>query len=430
MKKSFFVFIVFFSFCTGLLSQGVFEYSVHVTGSGNAGLPDVRVWLEELNTGIKIWKYTDRMGDAVFYPPAGSWSLNLEGLPGYKEFDLQEGVRGQGSVTVFYDLAEIRAEEQIREKRKQIALTPIRQQGKTPSMPPADSCILKVKLLTVANRPVADIAVDVVSVKNSFILSKNTNRSGLADFIVPVGERYAIDVDGVKNFSLTRLLNRSGVITVSLEYEPTLITEIVNNDTVTQQITPETRATSSRSLFVLTVFNEDGGLLADDNVYLHEIGSNRVFRAKTDQNGRAAFLIPNGSKYLLHFDYARDVDVYNFTTVRGIGNTEAQIIYRPDPRLRYPEQYIPAPDELFYEEFQDFVTKQLPEPAEKVGLFSGWGNNKVNAGSRHAVLDIGISVTSDVEKVREISGVNLSFVIDRSGSMAGYNRIEALRSRW
>ena len=408
-------------------SQASFEYEVRVIGKGNAGQSNVKVWLEEKNTHEKITKNTNYLGCAVFVVGEGYWSLNLTGLTNYKEFNVGERVHGKGSVTVFYDLARIRANQEFREKRGRMTFREVTQKTAPGRMPPSDSCILRVQLLNADNRPVPGIPVDVVSVKHGIKISGTTPRSGMAAFTVPLGGRYAVDVEGVKNFEITKELNRQGIITVNLEYEPTIISETVVNDTVIQQITKDTRATTARSLFGLNVVDEGKNPVRNDAVYLHEIGSNRVFRGMTDDQGKAVFLLPNGSKYMLHFDYQRDVDVYNFVTVTGRGSTQGQVMYRPDPALKYPERYIPAPEELFVESFKSFITRQLPEPEDKVGIFPKWGNNRINSKSRHAVLEIGISVSQDIDKVREIEGINIGFVIDRSGSMAGYDRIESLK---
>lgn len=410
-----------------LSAQTNFEYVVTVVGSSNSKLPQVKVWLQEMNTGERIVKFTDQFGKVTFQPTAGYWSLNLEGLHNYTEFELSENEQGRGTVSIHYDLVQIRAEQDFLEKRKNTAFKNLTKERKIPVYPPRDSCILKVRLLNADNRPVEGIPVNAVSVQHQLIISNVTSRNGEVAFMVPVGGLYAIDVAEAKNFSFSGQLTREGIVTLGLTYEPTLITEKNVNDTITQVINSQTKATSARSLFTLTVLDENRDRAAYENVYLHEIASNRVFKARTDSEGRAVFLIPNGCSYLLHFDYQRDVDVFNFKTVRGIGNSSAQIFYNPDPRLRHPEMYIPAPNDLFFVEFQNFISRQLPEPEKKVQAFNRWGNSRVNRKSKYTVLEIGISVTKDREKIRSQSEVDLCFVIDRSGSMAGYNRIESLK---
>lgn len=413
---------------TGMLpAQARFEYIVTVVGSSNAKMPNVKVWLQETQTGTRIVKYTDQSGKVTFNPAAGYWTLNLEGLHNYTEFELAENEEGRGSVTIHYDLAQIRAEQDFLEKRKNTTFKTFVQNRKVPPYPPKDSCILKVKLQHHNDRPVEGIPVSVVSVQHQLIISSVSGRNGEVAFMVPIGGLYAVDVGEAKNFSFSGQMVREGVMTLGLTYEPTLISEKNVNDTITQIVTRETRATSARSLFELTVLDENGSKAANENVYLHEVGSNRVFKTKTGFDGKAVFLIPNGSSYLLHFDYLRDVDVFSFKTVKGIGNSSAQLHYIPDPRLKHPEMYIPKPDELFFVDFQNFINRQLPEPEKKVQAFNRWGNNKVNRKSKYAVLEIGISVTRNKDKIRNESEMDLCFVIDRSGSMAGYNRIESLK---
>ncbi|HHN47880.1 MAG TPA: hypothetical protein ENN08_02935, partial [Bacteroidales bacterium] len=162
---------------------------------------------------------------------------------------------------------------------------------RVPAYLPHDSCILKIRLLNPDKRPVAGIRVHAVSVKHALHITAITGRNGEAGFVVPLGGLYAIDLDEVKNFSFTNPVERPGISTIELAYEPTLISEINRNDTITQTITAKTRATSARSLFEMIVSDPGGALLAGENVFLHEVGSNRVFKAVTDAEGKAAFLI-------------------------------------------------------------------------------------------------------------------------------------------
>ncbi|MCD4666106.1 MAG: VWA domain-containing protein [Bacteroidales bacterium] len=409
-------------------TQSEYTYSVLVTGRGGTGLNGIKVWLKEKNSGQKIIKYTNYLGKAVFKVPKGYWSLNLPGLPNYDEVELKGNEFGSRSISIPYYKKKIEDETRILELRPATSFSEFIQDNIKITMPVADSCFVVIKLHDLNKRPVKNISVSLIGVDYGIILKTETNSSGKANFYVPKGVRYAIDVDGMENFAFTQKLRHAGVQTVTLEYQPTFITENNRNDTITQVITEPVKPTSARTLAEIFVLNEYGDPLPQESVYLMNIATNEMYLASTDDNGKANILLPNGYKYLLHFTYKKDVDVLNLTTIKGTNTLRYVVKYIPDPKLEHPENYIPGPGELYLEEFENFITKQFPDPKEKkVGVFLNWSNNKINAKSKEAVLEIGFVTTSNPSFIQNKTQVNVAFVIDMSGSMAGYNRIESLK---
>jgi len=413
---------------TAVYSQENYFYEITIVGKRNSPLSGVKVWLKDKNSGITILRYSDYAGKVRFDIPPGHWSVNLEGLPNYDEIELKGHEFGQRSLTLSYDKEKIEEESRIINLRSSVQFTELVQQKVTSQMPEKDSCIVKVKLYDSDNRPVKKSSVQLVGADYALLFRGKTNAHGVAAFQVPKGIRYAIDVDEMENFGFTQMLDYSGVQTVSLEYQPTNIVETIINDTISQDLQKPIRATTARTLAEIFVMDTYGDPLPDENVYLQNVKTNEVYVAKTDESGIANFLLPRSHKYLLHFDYKRDVDVLNLTHVRGINNLQYQVKYIPDPKLQYPENFIPKPDELFLTEFENFIEKQFPDPKEKKAvIFLNWGNKKVNKKSKEAVLEIGFATTSDEQYIQNKVDVNVAFVIDKSGSMAGYDRIESLK---
>ncbi|MEZ5197565.1 MAG: VWA domain-containing protein [Bacteroidales bacterium] len=415
-------------FALSVNAQGDYTYTVLVKGNNGSGLVGVKVWLKEKNSGQKIIKYTNSQGTVIFKVPVGYWSLNLNGLPNYDEVELKGNEFGKRSISLSYDKETNDDEARIAELRPGVPLYEIIQKEVNNSIPASDSCIVVVKLRDLNNRPVRNTDVSLVGVDIGILLKGETDYTGLARFYVPKGIRYAIDVDGIKNFAFTQLLKRAGVQTITLEYEPTKITENNINDTITQILTKPFKPTSARSLAEIFVWDPNGDPYPQEPVFLTNITTNETYLAKTDDEGKAIFLLPNGFKYMLHFLYKKDVDVLNLTTTHGTHSLQYKVKYIPEPKLEHPEDFIPKPEELFLKEFENFIVKQFPDPKEKkVGLFLNWGNNKVNEKSKEAVLEIGFSTTSDPSFIKNKTEINVAFVMDISGSMAGYNRIESLK---
>jgi len=428
MKRIAICIVISLFIVTTAYSQGNYFYEITIVGKRNSLLSGVKVWLKDKNSGITILRYSDYSGKVRFDIPPGHWSVNLEGLPNYDEIELKGHEIGQRSLTLSYDKEKIEEETRIINFRSTVHFTEIYQEKVSSRTPAKDSCIVKIKLYDLDKRPVKKSSVSLVGADFSIIFKGKTNSLGIATFHVPRGIRYAIDVDDMMNFGFTQKLDYSGVQTVSLEYQPTYIIETNTNDTIIQDLQKPIRATTARTLAEIFVMDIYGDPIPDENVFLQNIKTNEVYIAKTDNSGIANLLLPRGSKYLLHFDYKHDVDVLNLTHVQGINNLQYQVKYIPDPKLQYPENFIPKPDELFLTEFESFIEKQFPDPKEKkAGVFLNWGNNKVNERSKEAVLEIGFATTGDEQYIQNKVEVNVAFVIDKSGSMAGYDRIESLK---
>ena len=85
---------------------------------------------------------------------------------------------------------------------------------------------------------------------------------------------------------------------------------------------------------------------------------------------------------------------------------------------------IPQPDEIVVEEYFNYHTHNLPMPEGNlaVGLDLRWGNNQVSPTSNEAVLQIGLA-TRPKEAYLNSPPVNISLVIDKSGSMSAEGRL-------
>ncbi len=85
---------------------------------------------------------------------------------------------------------------------------------------------------------------------------------------------------------------------------------------------------------------------------------------------------------------------------------------------------IPQPDEIVVEEYFNYHTHNLPLPEGNlaVGLDVRWGNNQVSPTSNEAVLQIGLT-TGRKEAYLNSPPVNISLVIDKSGSMGAEGRL-------
>ncbi|HEX8738350.1 MAG TPA: VWA domain-containing protein [Pyrinomonadaceae bacterium] len=110
-----------------------------------------------------------------------------------------------------------------------------------------------------------------------------------------------------------------------------------------------------------------------------------------------------------------------------ISNSQNQIqrnsnYYEP-PRINFK-----LPDEVAVEEFVNYHRHRLPLPksGQSVALDARWGNSEISASQREAVLQIGFT-TSEVTERTDLRPVNLSLVIDKSGSMAESDKMSRVK---
>ncbi len=95
--------------------------------------------------------------------------------------------------------------------------------------------------------------------------------------------------------------------------------------------------------------------------------------------------------------------------------------------MRSGQFQAPHPSEIIIEEYYNYHTHQIPLPrkGEAVNLDIRWGNNKVISNSQEVYLQIGI--TTPHISTQEAPPVNISLVIDKSGSMSSDNRMHYAR---
>jgi hypothetical protein len=341
---------------------------------------------------------------------------------------MPEGDRkGRSQLSITYNPARYASQNEIKPDRSTLVFTVTDQTGRQYNTPETGKALLRVKVTGLSGyTPGVHLPISLVQLSNAMRFVQRTDSYGMAEFMIPSGLEYEVDIDGIQDYAHISIPKRSGFeMGYGLRYEPTNIKETVRNDTIIQQVPESTKdGTSARVFTTIVVKNAKDA----ENVYLNELKGTSVYWARTNKLGVALFMLPLGKKYMIHFDFQRDVDVVDLTQTTGIGKYEKRLSYNPDPRLQYPLQYIPTPDRLLLNDFNDFLKRQLPEPEgdRKIDFFAHWGNG-INANSKEALLEIGFT-TMRGDKLRRMgSPVNVSFVIDKSGSMAGYERIETLR---
>ncbi|MFI5384835.1 MAG: VWA domain-containing protein [Fimbriimonadales bacterium] len=90
---------------------------------------------------------------------------------------------------------------------------------------------------------------------------------------------------------------------------------------------------------------------------------------------------------------------------------------------------IPSSREVAVEEFVNYHRHQigLPTSDQAVNMDVRWGNNVVSGSGRQAVLQVGFSTALQNDR-QHLRPINLALVIDKSGSMADYDKLSRVKT--
>jgi len=427
--KKLFVFTLLFSFSLQIFSQ--LTYQLTVVNNQQDPMSGLPVSLKETSTKEKMNLQTDGSGIVKIELTSGkTWVLSVGKIYNYKLLEVPETGKRQTREFMTYDLERWEKENRPMPDRSVIAFQKVKQNIHNSDKPTKTASIVQLIIKRANKKSLVNYNVDLTSLKNKTIYQGKTDEQGIARFLLPVGEEYEIDIDGIESFKDMTLSKLACTEHYTFTYEPTNIKEINNNDTITQILPPDIGGTSSHFLYTIIVKSKEGNLLTNETVFLRMTTSKKIYASKTNENGEAKFLLPKKKKYLIDLDYEKDINVIDLTQIMtgGIGAGEMQITYHPNPKLQYPEQFIPTVEELMINEFNNFLVRQYPQPekGKALKMFVKWGNDLINGKSKDAVLEIGFSATND-ESSSYGPPINISFVMDKSGSMEGYDRIDELK---
>ena len=418
---------LFFTVTAFSQSQYLRVHTIKVVDNQEDPMANIPVTLIETTTKQRISKNTNNRGEVVFEIKSGKeWAANiLEMKNCIYIHDIDKGF-SKGNNLITYDVEHYRRKNRVKVDRKKYTIVQIDQTKLVNPERDLATAIVRLKVVKDDESPLKNFEVNLTSYKLQKTFLGKTNEQGQANFLVPINTDFEIDIDGIESFDYLDT-KKTGVYDLQFTYEPTNVIENIVNDTISQVLSKELKATSSRVAVKLKVNKLGGNDISKELIYLQMLGTNKIYKGKMDKEGRVSFLLPNRNKYLIHFKYKRDVDVLNFSHMKGISNSESTIIYKPDPKLEFPEKFIPTPDQLFLKEFNDFITKQYPEPTDPIQLHIKWANDSINALSKEAVLELGFKIRSSNNYNLNGPPINLSLVVDRSGSMEGDDRIGALK---
>ena len=427
-KLIFLSLLLFVSFCT--FSQTGTEVDLEILNNDLKPISNVEVKLKEQSSSETMKAQTNAAGKVHFNITAGRrWDVYVQGYRYEKQVIIipeKENSVSSRTILITHDTVFNNRLRQQTFDRKQFQSI-ITDQSQVPVRPLPGNCLIWLDLVNSTGQKLAGKTVSIVDLQQHILYTAKTNAKGTVIFHVPGKKQYDIDVEEQLNASLMDVDNSKGIAySEEIVYDAYEMEETKLNDTVTQAITFPVEQKKSRACYTIRISREDGEI-SNENVFLDDIQSKTVYHSKTDENGEVVFILPFGKKFMLHFNYQRDVDVIDLTDARQEANGYREITYTPDPALEHPEMFIPSREKLFLTDFEYYHVTPYPKPKDmyKPGVFLRWGNPTVNAERKEAVLELGL--TTNYLTVNKRLPLNMSFVIDKSGSMAGYERIEGLK---
>lgn len=286
-------------------------------------------------------------------------------------------------------------------------------------------CMAKVLLTDPTKKVLAGQTVRLVNIKSKTIFEDVTDKSGKAIFIVPNASKYEIDVNENKNFHFIDFADEYAERNINLEYAPTIVNEEIKGDTIFQKNNSAYTASMDRALMKIKVLGgSEGG--KNENIYIKNIKTGKTYALKSDANGMVYALLPVQQIYLVDFEFEKNVDAINLTNSKQMTVGNRTFAYNPDPRLQFPEKFIPTPDKLFVKSFKEFLTKKWEKPKDKPVEIRMFAANKINKTSQEALFKITIAGSKEYGISNRLP-MNVVLVLDQSGSMYSENRSELLK---
>ena len=415
---------------------GNINLALQVKNNQGRPMANKKITFTELRTAKVMSGTTDGSGRVKTLLEGGEvWQIGIDKIQNYWYWQIDArrvpvGRTGEMTKVVTYDYDRFVRETRPVPDRSKMTFRHVKQNFGAYERPDSKTIILMVNLTKADKRtPASRVPVSAICYDTQISYDVQTDGGGNAIFKLPVGCDYDIDVAGIQHFSYMDVGGKgNSIATKRLTYEPTNIQETMSGDTVFQKLPSKIHGTTTHEAISLTVHGGTDGIWKNQPIMLEVIkGKRKIYKAYTDQEGIVKYLLPKGSKYMIHGRFERDIDVIDLTRSRGIGYKDKDITYHPIAKYQYPERFIPKAEDLILMSFDQFFEKQLPRPkaGESLKTHASFGG-QINANSEQAVLELAFaSEAYDADNMGD--AVNIAFVIDKSGSMAGYDRIESLR---
>jgi len=410
---------------------GTLDLSLVLKDTKGNPMPETPIEFLEMNTRKRIALVTNEAGEAHHVFQGGHfWQLNVLDIKDYFywQFEVRPGRNRTVSRTVTYHPKHIERVTRPPVDRTTMSLKRVDTRDNRGTQADAENGIVHLKISRPNGNALSNYAVELTAYSLGKTFAGKTNAAGDAYFKVPLGQEYEIDIDGIESFQYVDLPKRERyTANKRFRYEPTLVIEKEVNDTITQDIAEHQKGTSDRVMARITLKGGPNGVWQNEPVYLKDLKGPQCYTATTNSQGQVAFLLPKGKQFMIHARFEKNLDVLDYRRKQGIGYNNKSVLYRPLAKYQFPGQFIPKPEDIVTQSFRNFLDKQYPRPEQGEALRSiAEFTGLLHPEAKEAVLRLAFTSTKE-GNIDYAPPLNLSFVIDESGSMAGEERIDQLK---
>jgi len=404
-------------------SQGSMKATLNFLDKSGSPLVGAKITLKETSNRGKVELVSNSSGSVTTTLTVGKeWAIFVNGFQMRRVIEVPEFGNGEMSMKETYDPE--MAKRFAQQEYSRIGYTVSPSTYVKGQSPPAgyivDAIYVESKK---GGSPLAGRDVGIANVTDKTLFTSTTDNKGYAYFWVQINKKYDIDIDGKLNVSWADMPDDEGFeITETVKFSQPVFTEERKGDTIFQNLHVFSEPATGYQYFKLEVHM--GGVPApNEDVYLWDVKGSEVYTGVTNTEGVFEVMLPIKRKFMIDFNYQKDIDVVDLTmSYGGASGTRSMLVtYIPDPKLEHPELYIPTPKQLVLKDFHTFAKKKFAK-TKKIGIHAKF-QGKVNKNSKEAVMEIGINTNFKPKAAK----LNFTFVVDRSGSMAGYDRIERLK---
>ncbi len=440
MKKTLFLSLLFSS----ILSFGTIDFKVSISVKNNKGrsFSNARVVLIETKTKKAQVGTTGSNGKVKFTLTSGEkWSVNVEDMKRVKFIKIPDFGKGSSSLMVTYDMKNWTRLNRPAVDRSKMTFTTINQEDfEKGERPKKGNSYVIINLKKLDKSPLKKFPITLTCYKSNTKYIRKTNKKGLATFEIPNSSDYEIDIEGNESISYIDLGPKSGLHRKRFTYQPLQISEKNVNDTIIQSI-PNNKgelASTGRSFLRLQVSNFNPKMKGS-TVYLKMLKGNKVYKAKIRKEGEVLFMLPLHRQYMIETNIHKAIDIVDLmdTPIKTISRSMQEFSMETGASISNRLSILPTTsNDYMVKSFDRFIKKQYPSPetGKDIGLYVKWATPGVNSKSKEALLEVGFNTKNlknllkENAKLMKHKPINLSFVIDISGSMAEEDRLTGVKT--
>lgn len=284
--------------------------TITLTDADNTPLPKTKVTLTSPNA--VYLSYTDAKGIVRFLiPKAETYAVGIDKSAEYYSLPVPDLPNVRQGVTLQYI-----PDDNIRPERPNDSKTTY---DTLPAPPvnvykiPEGHTLINVRILDLNENPVRNLELRMKSPAHAKIYTARTSTSGIAGFVVPSAQVCWLGMASISDIVAVDVPDASGArIEFTTYFQPTVVDEVIKNDTVTQRLTVNQHTTTERYMVNVLVRNWEHQPLADEAFSLRSARSGRVYFARTDAGGTCRLLVPKGELYFVSFEHDKDRDTLNY----------------------------------------------------------------------------------------------------------------------